>query len=281
MNYTITFNPAIDYVVLLDQLAVGELNRIQKEDYVIGGKGINVSVLLANLGVKSIATGFVAGFTGQYLEDELAKHGIDQHFVEVEGKTRINMKIKGQVETEINGAGPTIQAQDSQALFNFLESQLQVGDTVFLSGNMAPGMSQEDYIHIAKLCLDKQVHFVLDSNRQLLTACLPHHPFVIKPNRQELAEIFQVEIKTIDDIIHYAKKLQTQGAQHVIVSLGGDGAVLVTKDQEIYQSSVPQGKVVNSVGAGDSMLAAFMAQYQKSHSLTQALGNYNQQTKRR
>lgn len=271
MNYTITFNPALDYVVQVEDAKLGQLNRIQKEDYIIGGKGINISVLLNSLGVRSIATGFSAGFTGEYLKAELTKQSISHHFIEVEGVTRINMKLKSDQETEFNGAGPRIKAQDFARLYCYLEERLSEEDNVFLAGNMAPGMSAEYYVQIAALCQGKRSKFILDTNRDLLTACLVHRPFIIKPNRDELSEIFDLAIESIEQVIRYAKELQNRGARNVLVSLGGEGAVLVSEEGKIYRSGTPKGKVINSVGAGDSMLAGFMAEFEHSQSYEKSL----------
>lgn len=264
MIYTITFNPAIDLVIKVPNCQLGDLNRSQGEDYVAGGKGINMSVILKRFGLDNVATGFLGGFSGKYIEDAMEKEGITPHFIPVDGITRINVKVKGEQETEINAAGPHVTKENFQQLGTYFEKELQEGDAVFLAGNAAPGMDYTAYTTIAALCDQKGAKLVLDSTKDLLTKCLPFHPFIIKPNHHELGEIFGVEITTEEQIVMYAKKLQEQGAVNVLVSRGGDGALLVTENGHVYTSNVPKGKLINSVGAGDSMLAGFMAKYLES-----------------
>lgn len=271
MLYTITFNPAVDLVMKTDEVFLGELNRVQKDEYVAGGKGINMSVLLKRLGHDNIATGFIGGFTGTFVRESLENEGVQTAFLELAGTTRINVKLHAKEETELNANGPIVTESDVSNLLAYFDKVLVSGDVVFLAGNAAPGMTSEDYVKVARLCQEKDALFVLDSNKALLTACLPQGPFLIKPNAQELSEIFETSVETLDDVVVNARKLQELGAQNVIVSLGGDGAVLVTKDQEIYQSSVPQGRLVNSVGAGDSMVAGFMAKYIETKDYAQSL----------
>lgn len=271
MLYTITFNPAVDLVMRTDSIQLGELNRVQRDEYVAGGKGINMSVLLKRLGHNNIATGFLGGFSGAYIEQSLIEEGVKSEFIEIDAITRINVKLKADLETEINANGPVIQTQDIEKLFAYFNQVLSEDDYVFLAGNAAPGMTSEHYVRVAQLCNEKGAHFILDSNKELLTACLSHQPFLIKPNAQELSEIFDVKVESLDDVINYASKLQEQGAQNVIVSLGGDGAVLLTETNEVYQSSVPEGEVINSVGAGDSMVAGFMAKYIESQDYGESL----------
>lgn len=264
MLYTITFNPAVDLVMSTDEVILGELNRVQRDEYVAGGKGINMSVLLKRLGHDNIATGFLGGFTGEYIRQELLKDGVQPEFVEVEAITRINVKLKAAEETEINAKGPVINQANIDQLFQYFNDKLTADDVVFLAGNTAPGMTSEHYVQVAKLCQEKGAKFVLDTNKDLLTACLTYQPFLIKPNIHELAEIFNVEVQTHQEIIHYGQELQERGARNVIISLGGEGAFLLTEDGEVYQSSVPKGQVINSVGAGDSMVAGFTAKYIES-----------------
>lgn len=261
MFYTITFNPAVDLVMNTDVIILGDLNRVGSDEYVAGGKGINMSVLLKRLGHDNIATGFLGGFTGEFVRQELIKEGVQPNFVEVDAITRVNVKLKAAEETEINATGPTIHQESIDQLFDYFNEELSSDDVIFLAGNTAPGMNSDHYVEIAKLCQEKGAKFVLDTNKDLLTACLPYQPFLIKPNIHELAEIFNVEINSREEVIRYAKELQQLGAQNVIISLGGDGAILLTQEGEVYQSSVPQGEVVNSVGAGDSMVAGFTAKY--------------------
>lgn len=261
MIYTITFNPAIDLVIKVPNCQLGDLNRSQGEDYVAGGKGINMSVILKRLGMTNTATGFLGGFSGKFIEDAMVAEGITPHFIEVDGTTRINVKVKGEVETEINAAGPHVSEEAFQALVDYFATSLQEGDAVFLAGNAAPGMDYTAYTTIAALCDEKGAKLVLDTTKDLLTKCLPYHPFIIKPNHHELGEIFGVEITNEQQIVEYAKQLQELGARNVLVSRGGDGALLVSEAGEVFTSNVPKGRLINSVGAGDSMLAGFMAKY--------------------
>lgn len=273
MIYTITFNPAVDMVYQLDQLVEGGLNRSAEESYVAGGKGVNASILLRRLGHENRATGFLGGFTGQFIKDELQAEGIDPYFIEVDGFTRINAKINTRqaTATEVNGEGPQIPPAKREELAAFFTRELQAGDVVFLMGNKAPGMTADDFKQIADICLDKGARFVLDTNRDLLRACLASKPFIIKPNNEELSEIFKVKIESVEAIIHYAKKLQEEGAENVLVSLGAKGALLVAANGEVYQSDVPDGQVVNPTGAGDSMLAGFMAKYLETEDYAKSL----------
>lgn len=261
MIYTITFNPAVDLVIQVPNCQLGILNRSIGEEYVAGGKGINMSIVLKRLGIDNIATGFLGGFSGKYIEEFLEKEGITPQFISVEGTTRINVKVKGEVETEINAAGPTVNAEKFQRLMNYFEEVLQEGDVVFLAGNAAPGLDESSYVGIARLCHARGVKLVLDTSKDSLLACLPYQPFMIKPNQHELEELFGVNIKTQDEIIHYAFQLQKKGACNVLVSCGSEGAFLVSETGEVFTSNVPTGKLINSVGAGDSMLAAYMAKF--------------------
>ena len=244
MIYTITFNPAVDLVIQVDQCQLGELNRSKGEAYVAGGKGINVSLVLQRLGHVNSATGFLGGFTGQYIKDTLIQEGVKPLFVEVDGITRVNVKVKSQEETEINAAGPQVSPEKFAELLAIFERDLSSDDVVFLAGNAAPGLDVKAYIAIAKLCQERGAKFVLDTNKQLLTECLPYRPFVIKPNHHELGEI---------------------------VSRGGEGALLLTEDGQVFSSDIPKGRVVNSVGAGDSMLAGFVATYLETGDFAQSL----------
>ena len=271
MIYTITFNPAVDLVIQVPNCQLGALNRSKGEDYVAGGKGINMSIVLKRLGVDNVATGFLGGFSGKYIEEFLEKEGITPQFISVEGTTRINVKVKGEVETEINAAGPTVDAEKFQRLMNYFEEVLQEGDVVFLAGNAAPGLDESSYVEIAKLCHARGVKLVLDTTKDLLLACLPYQPFMIKPNQQELEELFGVNIQTQDEIVHYALQLQKTGARNVLVSCGGDGAFLVSETGQVFTSNIPKGTLVNSVGAGDSMLAGFMAKFIETNDFRKSL----------
>lgn len=271
MIYTITFNPAVDLVVQVPNCQLGILNRSMGEEYVAGGKGINMSIVLKRLGVDNVATGFLGGFSGKFIEEFLEKEGITPQFISVEGTTRINVKVKGKVETEINAAGPTVDAEKFQRLMNYFEEVLQEGDVVFLAGNAAPGLDETSYVEIAKLCHVRGVKLVLDTTKVSLLACLPYRPFIIKPNQHELEELFGVNIQTQEEMLNYAFKLQEKGARNVLVSCGGDGAFLVSETGQVFISSVPKGTLVNSVGAGDSMLAGFMAKYIETNDFRKSL----------
>ena len=271
MIYTITFNPAVDLVIQVPNCQLGTLNRSMSEEYVAGGKGINISVVLKRLGVDNIATGFLGGFTGKFIEEFLEKEGVITHFISVDGTTRINVKVKGEVETEINAAGATVNVEKFQQLVRYLEDHLQEEDIVFLAGNAAPGLDETSYVEIAKLCHARGVKLVLDTTKTSLLACLPYQPFMIKPNQHELEELFGVSIQTQDEIIHYAFQLQKKGACNVLVSCGSEGAFLVSETGQVFVSSVPKGILVNSVGAGDSMLAGFMAKYIETNDFRKSL----------
>ena len=261
MIYTITFNPAVDLVIQVPNCQLGKLNRSIGEEYVAGGKGINMSIILKRLGVDNIATGFLGGFSGRYIEEFLEKEGINPRFISVEGTTRINVKVKGEVETEINAAGPTVHAEKFQQLVRYFEDVLTEDDIVFLAGNAAPGLDEKSYVEIAKICHEKGVKLVLDTTKTSLLACLPYHPFIIKPNQHELEELFEVNIQTQEEMINYAFQLQEKGARNVLISCGGEGAFLVSETGQVFTSNIPEGTLVNSVGAGDSMLAGFMAKF--------------------
>lgn len=261
MIYTITFNPAVDLVIQVPNCQLGTLNRSKGEEYVAGGKGINMSIVLKRLGIDNIATGFLGGFSGKYIEEFLENEGILPRFISVEGTTRINVKVKGEVETEINAAGPAVNAEKFQQLMNYFEDVLKEEDIVFLAGNAAPGLDETSYVEIVKLCYARGAKLVLDTTKELLLSCLPYHPFIIKPNQHELEELFGVKIQTKEELIAYALKLQEKGACNVLISCGGEGAFLFTETGKVFTSNVPKGKLVNSVGAGDSMLAGFMAKF--------------------
>ena len=261
MIYTITFNPAVDLVIQVPNCQLGALNRSKGEEYVAGGKGINMSIVLKRLGVDNIATGFLGGFSGKYIEEFLEKEGINPQFISVEGTTRINVKVKGKVETEINAAGPNVGVEKFQQLVNYFQDVLKEGDIVFLAGNAAPGLDETSYVEIAKLCHARGVKLVLDTTKDLLLACLPYHPFMIKPNLHELEELFGVTIQTKEEMLNYAFQLREKGARNVLISCGGEGAFLVSETGQVFTSNTPKGVLINSVGAGDSMLAGFMAKF--------------------
>ena len=271
MIYTVTFNPAVDYIVRTKALTAGAVNRSESEEIYFGGKGINVSLVLSELGVKSKALGFVAGFTGEAIEKGITEKGIDADFVHLEkGFSRINVKIKSDEETELNGQGPEITAEAIDLLFTKLDS-LKAGDTLVLAGSIPSSLPSDIYERImARLC-DRGIRFVVDATKELLLNVLKYKPFLIKPNRQELSEMFGVEINTEDDIEKYAKELQKLGAKNVLISLGGDGAMLIDEFGKRHKAGVLKEKVINTVGSGDSMVAGFVAGYEKTKSYPYAL----------
>lgn len=272
MIYTVTFNPAIDYVVHLSApLCPGKINRTAAEDYQFGGKGINVSGVLKTLGINSVALGFVAGFTGKALEEGLRKQGLATDLISVEkGMTRINVKVKGAEETEINGMGPQITQAHMQRLYDQLEA-LQEGDTLVLSGSIPGCLPQDTYEKILARLDGRGLRTVVDATGQLLVNVLKYRPFFIKPNNHELGEIFGTTPVTTDEILSCARKLQSMGARNVLVSLAGDGALLLDETGVSHRIGCPRGKVVNSVGAGDSMVAGFLAGYLKTADYAYAL----------
>ena len=272
MIYTVTFNPAIDYVVRLEQpLEVGQVNRADGEDCVLGGKGINVSGVLAQLGCPSVALGFVAGETGAWLERGLAAQGLKTDFVHLDkGMTRINVKIKAGQETELNGAGPDIPDQALQQLEAQLD-RLAAGDVLVLAGSIPRSLPQDVYQRLLARLEGKGVQAVVDATRDLLVNVLPYHPFLIKPNNHELGEIVGKVLTGDAEIVAAARTLQQKGARNVLVSMAGDGALLLDETGQVHRMGCPKGKVVNSVGAGDSMVAGFVAGWQQTGSYAQAL----------
>lgn len=270
MIYTLTLNPSLDYYVYVDDLEKGKTNRSKKEFIFPGGKGINVSLVLKNLGADSIALGFPAGFSGKEIESLLIERGIQTNFIFTAlGLSRINVKIKGKEETEINGNGPMIEEGDILSLLEKLDD-LKDNDVLILSGSVPGSLSSSVYSDILKRISSKKVITVVDTTGDALLNTLPYHPFLIKPNNFELEEIFNVPIKSKDSAIEYAKKLCERGAENVLVSLAGDGAVLVSSNGKVFVSAAPYGKVVNSVGAGDSMVAGFIHEYLATKDLESA-----------
>lgn len=273
MIYTVTFNPSIDYIVRMNnEIKNGLTNRSSSENYFIGGKGINVSIVLKELGIESTAFGFVAGFTGKEIINGLAVKDIKSDFVVLpEGFSRINVKLKNQgTETEINAVGPEIPKDCLKELLNKI-NKLQSGDILILAGSIPGSLPDAVYEDILDMLKEKDVLAVVDASGQLLMKVLIYHPFLIKPNLQELEEIFKVKIKSNDEVISYAKKLQDCGARNVIVSLGADGAVLISDEGEVYSCEAPKGEVINTVGAGDSMVAGFLAGYLEEKNYDKAL----------
>lgn len=261
MIYTLTFNPSLDYIVTVPKFTCGVVNRTSEEIIFPGGKGINVSMVLKNLGFENTALGFLAGFTGDKLKSLVEEKGIRAEFISVEqGMTRINVKLRSEQETEINGQGPAIAEADIKKLYERLDC-LQDGDILVMAGSIPDVMPGTMYMDIMKHLESKNLRIVVDATKDLLVNVLQYQPFLIKPNNHELGEIFGVTLKDKKDVIAYAKKLKEQGAKNVLVSMAGDGAVLVAEDGSVYQAEAPKGRVVNSVGAGDSMVAGFLAGY--------------------
>lgn len=259
MIFTVTFNPSLDYIVRVDEMRLGTINRTNYEQLLPGGKGINVSIVLGNLGHPSRALGFSAGVTGVALEKLLADAGVDADLVHVkEGFTRINAKIKAVEETELNGQGPRIAPEDVDALFSKLDV-LGQDDTLVISGSVPNTLPSDMYEQVMERLAGHGVRIVVDAERDLLTRVLPYRPFLVKPNNHELGDIFGVTLKTRDEVVPYARRMQEMGAQNVLVSMAGEGGVLVAADGQVYQSPAAKGTVVNSVGAGDSCVAGFLA----------------------
>lgn len=259
MIYTVTFNPAIDYVMHAGKMTAGSVNRSDREEYYIGGKGINVSYVLGELGIKSKALGFVAGFTGEAIEKGVREKGIVADFVQLaDGFSRINVKIKSDEETELNGQGPAIPQTAVDELFAKLD-ELCDGDTIVLAGSVPSSLPPDIYEKILQRLSDRKIKAVVDATKDLLLNVLKYKPFLIKPNNHELGEIFGVTLKTNEEIEHYAAKLKEMGAVNVLVSMAGDGALLIDEYGKTHFCPVCKGTVKNSVGAGDSMVAGFIA----------------------
>ena len=271
MIYTVTFNPSLDYIVSVDNFTCGIVNRTTDEIIFPGGKGINVSMVLKNLGFENTALGFLAGFTGNRIQDLLEEKGVRADFISVEkGISRINVKLRSNEETEINGQGPAIAEADIKKLYEKLDT-LSDGDILVLAGSIPDVMPGSMYMDIMRHLQNKDLKIVVDATKDLLVNVLQYHPFLIKPNNHELGEIFGVKIESKADVITYAKKMQEAGARNVLISMAGEGAVLVAEDGQVYKSECPKGKVKNSVGAGDSMVAGFIAGYLESGEYKEAL----------
>lgn len=259
MICTVTFNPSLDYIVRVDDMRLGAINRTTYEQVLPGGKGINVSIVLGNLGHESRALGFLAGFTGAEIARRVREAGVDADFIEVaEGMSRINAKIKSNEETELNGQGPLITETDIEQLYARLDV-LSQDDTLVISGSVPATLPGDMYERIMERLDGRGVRIVVDAERELLTRVLPYRPFLVKPNNIELGDIYGVKLETRADVIPYAKRMQQAGARNVLVSMAGEGGVLVAESGEVFDSPAAKGEVVNSVGAGDSSVAGFLA----------------------
>ncbi len=259
MICTVTFNPSLDYIVRVDDMRLGAINRTTYEQVLPGGKGVNVSIVLGNLGHASRALGFVAGFTGDELVRLCAEAGVDCDFIRIErGMTRVNVKVKSAEETELNGMGPQMGEEDVEVLLARTDA-LGAGDTLVVSGSVPACLPHDMYERVMERVAPRGVRVVVDAERDLLTRTLPLGPFLVKPNNHELGDIFGVELRTRDEVVPYARRLQEMGAANVLVSMAGEGGVLVAETGEVFQSPAAKGTVVNSVGAGDSSVAGFLA----------------------
>lgn len=258
MIYTVTFNPSLDYIVSVNDFELGMTNRTATELMLPGGKGINVSIVLSQMGLDNTALGFVAGFTGEEIVRRVEESGINADFIQIpEGISRINVKMKNIDGTEINGMGPEISAEKLNELLAQLD-QLTEGDVLVLAGSIPKSMPDDIYRDILQRMESKNIMAVVDATGDLLMNVLQYHPFLIKPNNHELGELFDVKITTKEQVVPYAKKLQEQGARNVLISMGGQGAVFVSETGEVYMAEAPKGELKNSVGAGDSMVAGFV-----------------------
>lgn len=270
MIYTVTFNPSLDYIVSVDHFETGRVNRTTRELMFPGGKGINVSLVLKNLGLDSTALGFMAGFTGKEIERLLDVQDVHSDFIPVaSGISRINVKLRSDEESEINGMGPGIGAAEIDKLYQKLDA-LKEGDILVLAGSIPSVMPETMYRDIMERLKNRGIRIVVDATKDLLHMVLPLHPFLVKPNNHELGEIYGVKLTTKEEVIPYARRMQSEGAVNVLISMAGEGALLVAEDGNVYQSMPPKGKVKNSVGAGDSMVAGFIAGYLKSGSYEEA-----------
>lgn len=270
MVYTVTFNPSLDYIISLQGFQMGTTNRTKEEQMLLGGKGINVSTVLQNLGIDNTALGFTAGFTGQEIERMVREIGFQCDFIRTKtGFSRINVKLKDYDGTEINGIGPVIQKEEAEKLMEKLK-HLEEGDVLVLAGSIPESLPNSIYRDILAELQGKGILFVVDATKDLLLYVLEYEPFLIKPNNHELGEIFDVELKTRESVIPYAKKLQEKGARNVLVSMAGEGAVLVAENGEVFMQPAPKGTLVNAVGAGDSMVAGFIAGWMERQSYSHA-----------
>ena len=268
MIYTVTLNPSIDYIVEVDDFQIDHLNRIDRESKFPGGKGINVSRVLNTIDIPSKALGFLGGFTGQFIQNSIESEGIETDFVQVDEDSRINIKLKTGKETEINGQGPAITEKNIQDLIKKLEA-LQEGDMLVLAGSIPPSLPKTFYSDLTREYSKRGVKVVVDAGGKVLAEVLQDKPFLVKPNHHELSELFGIAINSIEEVIPYGKKVVEMGAENVIVSMAGDGAILFTNGK-VFSATIPKGKVLNSVGAGDSLVAGFIGTYSKQQDFIKA-----------
>lgn len=259
MIYTCTLNPSVDYIVKIENVNIGSLNRADNTAFYPGGKGINVSRVLKRLGQETTALGFIGGFTGHFIENSLIEEGVHLDFIEVIEPTRVNVKLKSSVETEINGQGPAVSKENEQELFAKVSSMTDQ-DYLVLAGSLPPTLSPDYYQLLAKQCKENKTRLIVDTSGDALKDLLTYKPFLVKPNQHELGEFFNVEISSIEEAVEYGRKLLDFGPENVIVSLGGDGALLLNGETTVF-ANVPKGELKNSVGAGDSLVAGFIAAY--------------------
>lgn len=272
MYYTVTFNPSLDYIIFVDSFKYGSLNRAREEYIVPGGKGINVSIVLKNLGKETKAFAFTAGETGNTFKEMVKQYGVELISIPVDnGSTRINVKLKSGKETEINGKGPALTKEDLNKLKDMLYTLLTKEDFLILSGNVPSSLGNNVYKELIEIANKAGAKCVVDAEGELLTQTLSLKPFLIKPNKAELSMIFNKKINSNEDVIYYSRKLQAMGAENVLVSLGEEGAILVTLEGNTYFHSAPKGVVKNSVGSGDSMVAGFLSSYAESNDYHLAL----------
>lgn len=270
MIYTVTFNPSLDYIASVEHFQAGAVNRTTKEVMFPGGKGINVSIVLKNLGVESCALGFLAGFTGEEIRRRFTEQGCMEEMIMLkDGYSRINVKLRSDEESEINGQGPEISEEAVNELYRKLD-ELKEGDILVLAGSIPSSMHDTAYSDIMERLKERKIRVAVDATKDLLVNVLKYHPFLIKPNHHELGEIFGRELTTRDEIVEYAFRLKEMGAVNVLVSMAGDGAILVDENEAVHESPAPVGTVVNSVGAGDSMVAGFLAGYLKNQNYEEA-----------
>lgn len=267
MIYTVTFNPSLDYTIRIKNFEVGTLNRTNYEEIRVGGKGVNVSIVLTSLGVENIALGFIAGFTGDQIESGMQQLGCKTEFIRLpQGFSRINIKLQDETETEMNGMGPAVSISECERFMMNIK-RLKPGDTLVLSGSIPSSMPQDMYEQILDAVDTDKIRVVVDTSSNLLRRTLAYHPFLIKPNLIELGELFGRSLIDYDDIVGCAKHLQEEGARNVLVSMGSAGAILVTDEGQVFSAPAPSGDLVDSIGAGDAMVAGFLAGYLERNSM--------------